>query len=90
MLDRNNVLLAMLFLRILSGVIEVGAGFIMYYLNSVKKAMQINALLGFLGPAVLILITFLGLVEISSSINLKKLVLVALGVILIIIGTGSS
>lgn len=90
MSDRNNVLLAMVVLRALSGIIEFGAGFLMYYLNSIKKSMKINALLGFMGPAVLIIITFLGLVEISTNINLKKIVLIALGVILIIIGSGSS
>jgi len=83
----NNLLYAMIFIRLLSSMIELGAACLMYYFRSIDTAIRINAFLGMLGPIILILVTFIGLVGISSEINIKNLMLIATGVILILIGT---
>lgn len=85
--DFNKVLLAMITLRILSGLIELTAACLMYYFNKVETAIRINAVLGIVGPVILIIVTFLGLIEISHQLTLKKLFLIFLGVCLIFAGT---
>lgn len=87
MIKFNNLLYAMIFIRLLSSMIELGAACLMYYFRSIDTAIRINAFLGLLGPIILILVTFIGLVGISSEINIKNLILIATGVILILIGT---
>lgn len=59
----------------------------MYYFKNVTTAIKINAILGLVGPLILILVTFIGLIEISNKLELKNLLLIAAGVVLIIIGT---
>jgi hypothetical protein len=65
----------------------MGAAFLMYYFKNVTTAIKINAILGLVGPLILILVTFIGLIEISNKLELKNLLLIAAGVVLIIIGT---
>ncbi|MEJ6952382.1 YqhV family protein [Natronospora cellulosivora (SeqCode)] len=83
----ENILYAMITLRIISSLIELSAAYLMYHFKSVQTAIRINAFLGMVGPIILILVTFIGLVDISTQINIKNIVLIALGVILILIGT---
>lgn len=83
----NNALYVMIFLRILSSLIEMGAAYLMYYFKNVSTAIKINAFLGLVGPMVLILVTFIGLVEIRNELSIKNLILVTIGVILILMGT---
>ena len=83
----NNILLAMISMRVLSSLIEMSAAILMYNLNSVKSAIRINAVLGLIGPIILIIVTFLGLIEISQQISIKNILLISIGVILIILGT---
>jgi len=77
----------MIFLRLLSSLMEMGAAFLMYYFKNVATAIKINAILGLVGPLILLLVTFVGLVEIRDRLELKNLLLIAAGVILILIGT---
>mgnify|MGYP006280696485 FL=1 len=83
----NNVLLAMILIRLLSSFIELTAAFFMFYFKDIEIAIRLNALLGFVGPIVLITVTFLGLTEISSQISTVKLLMICGGVALIILGT---
>ncbi|MFP4017588.1 MAG: YqhV family protein [Halanaerobiales bacterium] len=83
----SNLLYAMILLRLLSSMIEMGAAYLMYYYKNIETAIRINALLGLVGPLILILVTFIGLVGISTEINMKNLLLIAAGVVLILIGT---
>ena len=87
MIKINNLLYAMIFIRLLSSMIELGAAYLMYYFKNIDTAIRINAFLGLVGPIILILVTFIGLVGISSEINTKSLLLIAAGVILILLGT---
>jgi|LSQX01.2.fsa_nt_gb Na+/melibiose symporter-like transporter len=83
----NNVLFVMICLRIFSGLTELGAACLMYYFKNVNTAIKINAIPGLVGPLVLILVSSLGLIELSSKINTKNLFLIAVGVFLILIGS---
>ena len=86
-MNLNNALYIMIFLRLLSSFMEMGAAFLMYYFKNVATAIKINAILGLVGPLILLLVTFVGLVEIRDRLELKNLLLIAAGVILILIGT---
>ena len=83
----SRVLLIMISIRLLSSFIELSAAILMFYLNNVESAIRINAVLGLIGPIILIVVTFLGLIEISHDLSFKKLLLICLGVILILLGT---
>ncbi|MDI3548041.1 MAG: hypothetical protein PWR10_1693 [Halanaerobiales bacterium] len=83
----ENLLYAMIFIRVISSLIELSAAYLMYYFKSIETAIRINAILGLIGPMILILVTFIGLVGISSQLSLKNLILIALGVSLILLGT---
>ncbi|MFP4660828.1 MAG: DUF2619 domain-containing protein [Halanaerobiales bacterium] len=83
----SNLLYVMILLRVLSSMIEMGAACLMFYFKNIETAIRINALLGLFGPLILILVTFIGLVGISTELNIKNLLLIATGVILILIGT---
>ena len=86
-MNLNNALYIMIFLRLLSSLMEMGTAFLMYYFKNVATAIKINAILGLVGPLILLLVTFVGLVEIRDRLELKNLLLIAAGVILILIGT---
>ena len=85
--DIPRVLMIMISIRLLSSFIEFSAAMLMLYLKSVESAIRINAILGLIGPLILIIVTFLGLVEISHQLNFKKLLLICLGVLFILLGT---
>jgi len=83
----QNILMAMVFMRILSGLIELSAALLMHYFNNVSTAIRINAILGLIGPIILIIVTSLGLIEIREQINYFNLLLIFIGVSLILIAT---
>jgi len=83
----NRILLLMISLRLLSGLIEMTAAYLMYYFKNINTAIRINAALGLVGPLILILVTSLGLIGISNQINLKNIILIAVGVTMILFGT---
>lgn len=87
MIRIENVLYAMIIIRLLSSLIEFTAACLMYYFKSIETAIRINAILGLVGPMILIIVTFIGLVGISNDLNLKNLLLIAAGVLLILLGT---
>ncbi|WP_367576283.1 YqhV family protein [Shouchella lonarensis] len=79
-------LIVMVCLRLLSGFIEVTAAFLMLRLNSVEKAIAINATLALVGPTVLLLSLGIGLAGITGKLSLAKFLLIGAGVLLIFIG----
>lgn len=83
----NKILMIMILLRILSSLIELTAAFLMYYFKNIETAIRINAILGLFGPIILILVTFIGVIEISQQLSFKNILLIVLGITLIIIGT---
>ena len=68
-MNLNNALYIMIFLRLLSSLMEMGAAFLMYYFKNVATAIKINAILGLVGPLILLLVTFVGLVEIRDRLE---------------------
>ncbi len=73
-------------LRLLSGFIELSAAFLMLRMNSVEKAVAINAMLAIIGPTVLLLSISIGLVGMSDKLSLSKFLLIGAGVTLILLG----
>jgi hypothetical protein len=80
-------LLGMSVLRILSGCLEIGAAFLFLRLKKMETALQLNAILGLLGPIIFLLVSGLGLISVAVKISPFKVGLIALGVILIVVGS---
>lgn len=81
-----KVVLGMGLLRIISGLIELSAAFLMLYFNRVETAFKINACLALIGPIIMISVTSLGLIGLAGKVSLKQLVVIFSGVSLIFIG----
>lgn len=86
-LREGQVLGGMALVRALSGLIEVAAALLMWRAGKVGSALQINAALGLIGPAVNLLVCALGLVFVAVRFSLWRTGLVGLGVVLIWLGT---
>lgn len=74
-------------LRFLSAAIECAAAFYILRLFRVEDALRVNAVLGMIGPTILILVTLIGLVGIAEKLSLERIALVLLSVILIFLAT---
>lgn len=87
MLTELRIVISMALFRLLAGSIEITAALLMLKFARVDTAMKINAVLGLIGPTVLIIVNFLGLIGLANQIPLQKILLVATGVLLIFLGT---
>lgn len=87
MSDISRVLLTMIIIRLFSSALEFTAAMLMYYLGSLERAIQINALLGLCGPVILMTVTFLGVAGLRTELDLKKIIFICAGVGLILYGT---
>ncbi len=76
----------MVALRLLSGLIEISAAFLMLRLNSVEKAVAINAALALIGPTIFLLSIIIGLIGMSDKLSVSKFLFIGAGVLLIFIG----
>ncbi|MDV2685135.1 YqhV family protein [Alkalihalophilus sp. As8PL] len=85
-LSIEAALLAMVGLRFLSGLIEISAATIMLKLNSVEKAVAINAMLAIIGPTIFISSILIGLTGLSDRLSVGKFLFIGAGVVLILIG----
>ncbi|GAE31865.1 YqhV family protein [Halalkalibacter hemicellulosilyticus] len=79
-------LLIMVGLRLVSGLIELTAAALMLRLNSVEKAIAVNAALAIIGPTILILSISIGLIGMKDQLSFIKVAFIASGVTLILIG----
>lgn len=86
-LNEGRVVGGMALLRAVSGLIEVTAAFLMLRAGRVGPALQLNASLGLIGPAVNLLVCALGLVFVAVRFSFWRTGLVALGVVFIWLGT---
>lgn len=86
MSDESRIVQAMALVRVLSAAIELTAAFLMLRLARIEAAVQINALLGLVGPTILIVVTALGVVGLAEKIPVTKLLLIVAGVVLILTG----
>ncbi|GAF63796.1 YqhV family protein [Alkalihalobacillus trypoxylicola] len=79
-------LIIMVLLRLLSGFIEISAAMVMLKLNSVEKAMGVNAILAIIGPTIFIASILIGLVSISDKLSPSKFIFIGIGVLFILVG----
>ncbi len=82
----DKIVFSMAAIRFLSATIEFTAALLMLYFNKVETAFKINAVLAMVGPAVLIIVTTLGLVGLAGKVSLPGMVSIMLGVTLIFLG----
>ena len=87
MTTEMRAVLTMALLRLIAGTIEISAGLLMLKFGRVQTALKINSMLGLIGPIFLTLVGTVGLIGLSSGLSWPRLVLTALGVLLIFLGT---
>ncbi|WP_180954587.1 YqhV family protein [Bacillus sp. V5-8f] len=85
----EKAVLIMATLRLLSGSIEIFAGFLMLRLNDIEKALIVNSSLALVGPIILVTTTTVGLFGVSEKLSFFKIACIFLGVALILIGIKS-
>ncbi|HYF76933.1 MAG TPA: DUF2619 domain-containing protein [Symbiobacteriaceae bacterium] len=73
--------------RGLSAAIEVTALLLLLRMNNIGDMVRLNGYLGMVGPVIFITVSALGLAGSIGAIQPAKLVLIAGGVILIVLGT---
>lgn len=73
--------------RVIGAGVEIAAAILMLKLNTIESALRINAILGLLGPVVLIAVSALGVSGLIGRVSLTKLIMTLCGAILIIVGT---
>ncbi len=83
-----RAVLTMALLRLIAGTIEISAGLLMLKFGRVETALKINSMLGLIGPIILTLVGAVGLIGLSSQLSWSRLILTALGVLMIFMGTG--
>ena len=82
----DKVVFSMALMRFLSSMIELSAALLMLKFNRVETALQINALLALIGPIILFIVTFLGIIGVSGKLSLVNMLYILAGVVLIFIG----
>lgn len=85
----DKILSGMSILRFISGLLEIATALIIFRLQKVETALQLNAILGLVGPIVFLLVSALGLVAVAVKISPVKVCLIVLGVLFIVLGTKS-
>ncbi len=83
----ENPVVLMSYRRVLGAGGEIAAAILMLRINTIEAALRINAVLGLLGPVVLIAVSALGLWSLVERVSFAKLAITLCGCILIIIGT---
>ncbi|WP_338016176.1 DUF2619 domain-containing protein [Metasolibacillus meyeri] len=78
-------LLYMIWLRILSGSIDIAAALLMYKLGNLEKAFVVNTSLALVGPIIFIITTGIGLAGMQDKISLSKMLCLFSGILLIFI-----
>ncbi len=74
-------------LRLLSATAELTGAYFMFRLGRLEDAVRINALLGVVGPAVLMLATAVGVAGLADRLPLSRLALVLLGAAIVAFAT---
>jgi len=74
-------------LRFISALIECAAAVYILHRFQVKEALRVNALLGLVGPLILIFVTLVGVVGIADKLSFGRLGLILLAVLLIFAAT---
>lgn len=87
MTGEERVVAAMACLRAAGAMVEVLGAFLMLRCSRISAALKINAALGILGPAVLVLVCALGLSGIVGRVSWVKLFIILCGTMLVVAGT---
>ncbi|NLY56396.1 MAG: DUF2619 domain-containing protein [Firmicutes bacterium] len=74
-------------IRFLAGSLEICAALLMLRFGKINRALQINALLGLVGPVMMLTVASLGIIGLVGRINPFKTVYIILGVLLILLAT---
>ena len=87
MLEESTAVRGMAAIRFVSATIEIGAALLMLKLGQIDKALRVNAVLGLIGPLMMLTVAALGLAGLVGRINPYKLIYIILGVTLILLAT---
>lgn len=74
-------------LRIISGVIELTAAILILFIQDLRTAMMINAILAIVGPIILVVTMSVGLIGLAGDLSIVKIIFIMIGVAFILIGT---
>lgn len=83
---KDKIVVGMALIRVLSCLIELTAAILMLKFNKIESALKINAVLAFVGPIILMSVMALGLFGMAGKVPSSKMVIIAIGVILIFYG----
>lgn len=83
--EEAKLVAGMALFRLIAGTIEVSAALLMLRFQRVETAIQINAVLGLIGPFIFVMVSLLGFIGLAGKVSYTKLGLLALGVLLILI-----
>jgi hypothetical protein len=83
---KDKVVVGMALIRVLSSLIELTAAVLMLKFNKIESALKINATLAFVGPIILMSVMALGLFGMAGKLAPSKMVIIAVGVLLIFYG----
>ncbi|MBX6378501.1 MAG: DUF2619 domain-containing protein [Clostridia bacterium] len=77
----------MALLRLLSAAAELTGAFLIYRVQRVDTALRVNAVLGLVGPVVLLLVTALGIAGLIGRLSPTRLALLVAGTLCIVLAT---
>lgn len=83
---REPAVLAMAGLRFFSGLLEVLAALLILRANRIETALQVNGVLAFVGPTILLAGIHIGVIGLASRMPPGRLLPVYLGALLIYFG----
>ena len=84
-METNVMIMAVV--RLIYGIISLTGGALIIYFKSLQTAMKINAFMGSIGPLVFLGVSLIGVVGLVGQLEVKKLVVLCIGVVLIMLGT---
>ncbi len=87
MATRDRIVEAMALVRVAGAGMEILAALLMLRLNRVSSALRINAVLGVLGPVVLLAVSALGLAGLVGRVSWSRMFVILCGTALILVGT---
>ncbi|MFO7172672.1 MAG: DUF2619 domain-containing protein [Bacillota bacterium] len=86
----QRLMQGMVLLRGISACLEVTAVLLMLRASRLESLLRLNAVLGLVGPATFLAVSALGLAGLSGRLHPGRFLLVALGVLLVLLGTRPS
>lgn len=87
MAGRDPYVAGMALVRLISASVELTAAILMLRYNRIDTALRINGILGLVGPAILLVVTTVGVVGLAGRLNPAKTALIFIGVYLILYGS---